>query len=309
MRIAWTPPAIVVALLIVLGGAPAPVRAQTRSVAGFEVHVHLARQSGYDFLWDLVPERIGRIRQQLGSDVLTGGQIHVVRDINELLSQLAPGARAPRWAQAVALPSQRLIVLRVPDPGIVATLTHELSHLAVHEAAGGRHVPRWFLEGFAMLQAEEWGIERSVTIGQAALFDNTVAFDTLDREFPPHWLSAGLAYAQSFHFVRRLVDQYGVQPIHRWLALVAAGQEWHGAFREAFGTDPATEFRAWRDSVRVWYAWIPAVVSVTTFWGGLSILVIWAYRRVRRRSRRRLAAMAARERELYPPDPDDELFV
>jgi hypothetical protein len=289
---------------------PTPARSQApdRQVAGFDIFMHYGRASGRDDLWAELPGRMARIRGQLGPEVLTGGEIHVVSDINRFFEERGDTARAPRWAQAVALPARRLVVLRLPDPNVVRTLTHELSHLAVWEAAGGNHVPRWFLEGYAQLQAEEWGVQRSVTIGQAALLGNTLPFDELDTRFPPHSLSAGLAYSQSFSLVRRLVDEYGDAAIREWLAGVRGGARWQDAFRQAFGVAPSIVFEEWRDSVRVWYGWIPAIVSVTTLWALLAGLAWWARGAVRRRRQTRLEALAERERGLYPPDPDDDLF-
>ena len=283
-------------------------RPPDRQVEGFAIHVHHGRATAREELWAGLPTRIQRVRQQLGAHVLSGGEIHVVSDINAFFEWRGLSARAPRWAQAVALPSRRLIVLRLPDPDVASTLTHELSHLAVHEAASGGHVPFWFLEGFAQLQAEQWGVGRTVSIGQAALLGNTIPFSRLDTEFPPHSAAAGLAYSQSFHFVRRLIDRFGSAAVQNWLAGIGRGLPWRESFRHNFGVDSAFEFQDWRESVRVWYGWIPAALSVGTVWTALALLALWARRRVRQRGRVRLAEMEAQERQLYPHDPDDDLF-
>ena len=286
-----------------------PVHAQVapdRVIENFSIYLQYG--GDYPSLWERLPEKIAHIRATLGSDVLRGGEIYVLPDLNLYFRERGEQELAPRWAQALALPSRRVILLRIPDPHPSTTLTHELSHLAVHEAAGGHHVPRWFLEGFAIYQAEEWGPGRAFSIATAALFGNTLDFSDLDTEFPPHWQTAGLAYAQSFHFVKRLIDEYGEARIEQWLATVATGQDWEEAFRQAFGVPVTREYRRWEKTVRVWYAWVPAVVSFTTIWTGMAVLVLWMRRRVRHRRELQLAAMAAEERDLYGFDPDDELF-
>ena len=262
----------------------------------------------YPSVWEGMPAKIAEIRATLGPTVLNGGEIHVLPDLNLYFRDRGEPNRAPRWAQGLALPAEQVILLRIPDPRLATTLTHELSHLAVHEASGGYHVPRWFLEGFAIYQAEEWGPDRAFSIATAALFGNTLDFATLDERFPPHWQTAGLAYAQSFHFVQRLINTYGEAAIEEWLATIAAGQDWEEAFRQVYGVPVTREFKRWEKTVRVWYAWVPAVVSFGTLWTGLAILVLWMRRRVRRRRELQLAVMAAEERELYGFDPDDELF-
>ena len=160
-----------------------------------------------------------------------------------------------------------------------------------------------------MVQAEDWDLERISNLAQAALFTNTLSFESLDRSFPEHHHTASLAYTQSFHLVRRLISEHGAAPIQQWLAGVSEGIEWRESFHQAFGHLPEVEFENWRDSVKVWYAWIPAVVSATTLWTGMAFLAVLGYRRVKRRRRLLLARRRAEEDELYPPDPDDELFV
>ena len=108
--------------------------------------------------------------------------------------------------------------------------------------------------------------------------------------------------------MQRLIDEYGEARIEQWLATVATGQDWEQAFRQVFGVPVTRVFGRWEKTVRVWYAWVPAVVSFTTIWTGLAVLVLWMRRRVRRHRELQLAAMAAEERDLYGFDPDDELF-
>lgn len=302
--------ALVVAGLLLAGPARASERATPDlQVAGFDVFVHYGDADGRPELWEALPQRIERIRSELGDTVLRAGEIHVLARLNDYWEERGEPGRAPRWAQALAIPSRRLILLRFPDPDPIATLTHELSHLAVHEAAGGEHVPYWFLEGYAMHQADELDLGKGVALSMAALFGNTLDFNDLDRSFPPHDQIASLAYAQSFHFVDRLLERFGNQPVRQWLGQIAEGVPWRDAYRASFGESFAQSARDWREGVKVWYAWIPALVSATTLWTLLALLVLWGRRRVRARRGRRLAAMAAAERGLYAPDPDDDLFT
>jgi hypothetical protein len=287
-----------------LAAAQEPVQ----TVEGFEIFVHVGRDTAYDDLWEALPDRIAAVREMLGDEVLSGGEIHVLSNLNNYFQARDEDARAPRWAQALAMPSRRTVLLKMPDSAAIQTLTHELSHLAVDESAGGQHVPMWFMERFAMLQAEEWGLSRAITMGRSALFSSPLPFSGLDRSFPPHHLSASIAYAQSFHVVRELVSTFGEPAIRRWLDAVAAGTDWQLAFRSVFGIEPGRFFSEWRDSVQVWYAWIPGITSVTSLWIGIGLLAMWAYKCSRRRKQLQLMAMEIEERELYGRDPDDDLF-
>ena len=132
---------LVVAACTLLSPRSALAEAE-RTIMGFEIHVHTGRDSAFDYIWSELGDRIGRIRTHLGPHVLQSGEIHVVADINQWFRERGEPERAPRWAQALALPSRRIIILRMPDPQPINTLTHELSHLGVREAVQGHHVPR-----------------------------------------------------------------------------------------------------------------------------------------------------------------------
>lgn len=282
--------------------------APNRVVAGFEIYVEAGRPSAYDYLWEVLPDRIERIRRDLGEDILHSGEIHVLSQLNEWFRQRSEPERAPRWAQALALIDRRTILLKMPDPDPIQTLTHELSHLGVVDAVEGRHVPHWFLEGYARYQADQWGFEWTITIAKAALFGNTLPFEELDTRFPEGEIAVDLAYAQSFHLVRRLLNEHGQEPIRHWLSGIRSGAAWKEAFREAFGLPVEAVYEEWERSVSVWYAWIPAITSLATTWTALALLAVWVGRRVGTRRRRRLEAMAQNEAKLYRPDPDDDLF-
>ena len=73
---------------------------------------------------------------------------------SRLLDSLTAG-QAPPWGAAVALPGERIILLRADAGDPFGTLRHELAHLALHEAVSVR-VPLWFDEGYASWAAGEW---------------------------------------------------------------------------------------------------------------------------------------------------------
>jgi hypothetical protein len=279
-----------------------------RTVVGFDIYLAGEMNRGHDFLWEALPERVQYIQNQLGVNVLTDGEIHLLYELADYFHQRDMPNRAPTWAKALAIPQERLILLRYQDDTPLKTLTHELSHLAVYEAVNGERVPLWFLEGFAMLQAEEWGLGRSMSISAAAMFDNTLPFSGLENRFPSHQFAAGLAYNQSYHFVHRIIRNYGVSRLGQWLTQVRQGVPWKAAFTDVYGLSPESEYESWKGDVRVWYAWVPAITSLTTTWTLIGLLVIVSRRSVVARRRQKIEKMAREEQVLYPPDADDELF-
>jgi hypothetical protein len=120
-----------------------------------------------------------------------------------------------------------------------------------------------------------------------------------------------LAYAQSLDVVMYLADTYGRASLRNLLREVGAGKPFREAVLDSFGTTSARLEEEWRDGIRVWYRWVPALVSGGTLWGMISLMLAWAYLRQRRR-RRELYAQWDREEEDAeraagsPPWPDPD---
>jgi hypothetical protein len=66
---------------------------------------------------------------------------------------------APGWVTGFAAGERSVAVLlparlpRYPDRNLAALYRHEIAHVLIHRAAGGRLLPRWFHEGVAMAAA------------------------------------------------------------------------------------------------------------------------------------------------------------
>jgi hypothetical protein len=205
--------------------------------------------------------------------------------------------RPPRWAVGLSLSKQRTVLVQhgtsaggeVVD--VPRTFAHELAHVAMDEAAGAYRVPRWLNEGFAVMHADEWSPERSDMLSRAAASGTLIAFDRLDRNFPPHHQSASLAYAQSFHFVRHLDRTFGEGFFASLLAGVRQGMPFEVAFEAAAG-QPLSEVEAdWRADLTTGSSLWVIFYDETVILFGASILFLVAYITRRIRKRRREASM------------------
>lgn len=246
---------------------------------------------------DVAPER--------GSEIT----VSVEREIDDWFERRDVPPRNPEWAAGLAIYSESAVIVRSANPEWESTLAHELAHMAVDIATGGRRVPRWFNEGFAVATAEQWSIERATTMIAAGVSGNFYDFDELTPGFPAAESSAGLAYAQSFHFVQYITRHYGSDVFVRIMrALRTTEVDWQGAFEEATGT-PLSEVEAkWAAHVTTRYKWVPAIGGGGGAWGAIAGLSLFVWRRKKRAANERLAALAASEARLYSPDPDDETF-
>ena len=215
--------------------------------------------------------------------VLTGrigfaGKISVV-----LMPEDSPLAReTPRWVAGYARGDRRAIVLfpaRVPsypDRTMRALLRHELAHVLVWEAAGGRYVPRWLNEGIATVAAREWGIEDRARYAAAVIGSGPRTTRQLDRAFRGSPSEVRRAYALASGFIRFLQSEYGSDVPARILGGLREGRSIDDAFREAAGVDLRTaERRFFVDEAR-WNTWIPFLTSSAVLWMLVTLLALIA---------------------------------
>lgn len=247
-----------------------------------------------------------RIYAELGADASTHATISVLHDEREMFALVAdrqPGSRPPEWAAGLAFPQSRTIYLRADTPmsELLVTTQHEISHVALGEAAGPGRVPIWFTEGVAIRQSEPLAIDRIWLLTEASLADRLLPLDDLVRGFPVNGQRAGVAYAQSVHFIGFLISKMGAP---RFQALLAGLRETaHGGapvpfqavVAETYGRPLATIEAEWRDSLSFWWGWIPVVFAGASFWFLLGVVLVAAWRKRRREQARRMRDLAGLE--------------
>ena len=89
-------------------------------------------------------------------------------------------------------------------------LRHEVAHVMVEEAAGGKPVPRWLNEGIATVAARQWGLEDRARYAAAVIGRGPKSTLQLDRAFRQSAGEVRRAYALSAGFVRFLQAEYGI---------------------------------------------------------------------------------------------------
>jgi hypothetical protein len=258
---------------------------------------------------DVIVEHWEPIAVAAGAPAGREVRVSVEHEIADWFTRRNEPARNPEWAAGLALLGRDTILVKTANPEWRATLRHELAHVAVDLADGDQRAPVWFHEGFAVASAEQWSLERAGTMIRAGLSGNFYAFSELERGFPPASSSAGLAYAQSFHFVRFVREAYGEHVFRDVLArLRDDGDAWDAAFEAETGVALATVFTDWETAIQTRYKWAPATLGGGGGWGLAALIGIAAWRRKKRVAAERLAALQASEASTYGRDPDDETF-
>ncbi len=170
----------------------------------------------------------------------------------------------PPWVSGYAIGEEGVIVLlpgRVPsypDSSLSDLLAHEVAHVLVARAAGGRPLPRWFHEGMAMIAGLSWGFDDRSRLTLALLVDRPVSLAALDDRFAGGQAEVNRAYAISGSFVHDLFDRYGQGVAGRILQEVSRGLSFADAFRAATGDSLAAAETSFWDRQTFWYRWVPA---------------------------------------------------
>lgn len=232
-----------------------------------------------------------RLREVFGHPVLNRVSVHVGRTPGEMAALAPPESPFPKYAEGVAYPRLGLILLTI-DPKYPNTqhdlgevFRHELAHLALHDALGGRHVPRWLNEGFAIHLSGESSIERMQTLWTATLSETLIPLEQLDRHFPDDIVQTPIAYAESADVVRYLLRTRYNQRFVAMLRRVRGGQPFASAMNDAYGFDvygvgENSLEDEWRRDVAKRYSFWPVLFSGSMVWvGALGLFVVGYYRR------------------------------
>lgn len=170
-----------------------------------------------------------------------------------------------------------------PDGGLEEVLAHEVAHVLIHRASGGRHVPRWFDEGLAMLAARSWRLRDETELALGVLSGPRVPLWRLDDLFQGDRRDVEHGYALSGTLVRDLLDRYGPAVPRIVLARIAHGDPFEEAMRGATGATLLDIGEAFYERQASLKRWIPILTSTAALWFAISLLAIVAGIRKRRR--------------------------
>jgi hypothetical protein len=214
----------------------------------------------------------------------------------------------PPWIAGFARGIEGAIVLlparipAYPHSSLEAALSHEVAHILIARAVGGRPLPRWFNEGLALMAEDTWGLAHRSRLTVALLRGRRYALADLDSHFAGDRSQVSRAYALSGAFVRDLVRRHGRLAPAEILAGVKAGTSFGRAFSETTGISLGEAERSFWRRFGFWYRWLPILSSSSTLWILITVLALLAVRRRRERDRALAEKWEREERWL----PDDE---
>jgi hypothetical protein len=252
-----------------------------------------------------------RVIVTLGQDIDTKVDVHLAPS-REVFNSLQPAGRAPEWAAGTAIVEELRMVMFSPadawGEGVrgesADVFVHELTHLYLYEALGGRHAPRWFDEGLARMVAGEWHTQDEVRLTFATLFNRLIPLNDLVRRWPAASERAGLAYAESLSLVMFIRQRGWLTPL---IESLQDGYDAPDALRRATGLSLPQLEKRWRKHLRAHHTWL-AILDQTLMWGLLALLLVGGWLLIRRRRRRqydRLDEPSPRSRPLREDQLDE----
>ena len=221
------------------------------------------------------------------------------------------GGIIPHWGEAAADPVNWRIFLKSPKIGLKkkldrATLKHELVHLTIAEMAGKNRVPRWFNEGAAILIAEEMRHVDPTIISRAMTTRSLVPFDEIEELLSFSNPRASLAYSESYHAVKFLVQIFGSEAIQNFSQAIAVTDDHRQAFSNAFDMDLWNFEVAYFDHLRQNFRWYFLFDVEVLFGLAILVLIILAFVVTRIRRRRKIQEWEEDKMELPEADGDIE---
>jgi len=160
-----------------------------------------------------------------------------------------PGA--PAWAGGVAFPEHNILLIAANEKYLEygeSTAKHEMNHMVVGRLTFNcvNSLPTWLSEGLAQVSEGDLDEIAQGTLDEAVANGAVLTLSQVSGAFSAHSDQATLSYAQSFSFVRFLLDVYGQEDMLTLLATFQAGESLSEAIMTAYDQDLLIIENEWR---------------------------------------------------------------
>jgi hypothetical protein len=240
------------------------------------------------------------IEEAFDQPVLQHVTVRIAPTFADMARLAPPDAPPPSYASGVAYHGLHFVLMTMMSPrgpeavDLDETLRHELAHVAIEDATGGKHIPVWFNEGVAIWLSHESPYDRLTALGQATMQDRLIPISDLDRSMPANPFEVNVGYAEAGDFVQFLLRKSDRLRFTSMIDRVKEGQPFDRAVAEAYNADLRKLEMEWHHKLEQRFSVLPVLLGGSLIWVGVMGLVIWAWVKRRRRTK---AILARWERE------------
>ncbi len=251
-------------------------------------------------LYDSVERQLEHIKQFFGREAKSTITIYLTRSAAEY--QKYARKKVPEWSQAVAFPSERLIVIKLASPEEInkapEILLHELVHIFIAGRIPENRMPTWLNEGLAQyLSGKKLTVTEKVGLANALASNKIFELSELDSLLwfnPPE---AQLAYSQALTAVEFFIKKHGKRALNRLVNNLAVHRSINDAFLATVGYDFIDFKIFWYEDLNERYRWLILLNLENLIWIIISVLAISAIIAIRLRNRKKLKTWDETESE------------
>lgn len=195
------------------------------------------------------------------------------------------------WTGGVAFTNFNTIAIGIETSELAwgkRAIVHELAHLVTNQMTGNPYnsIPTWLNEGLSMYAEGNLGAIYTVFYKQAIDQQNLISVRSLASPFSASPELAYLSYAESYHIVKYLIDQYGQDKMSQLLQTFAEGASADGALMEVYGFEMDRLDKEWREyaysavpgqspQTVIWTPWLVALIVLVA--GASMVIGVWLF--------------------------------
>lgn len=195
------------------------------------------------------------------------------------------------WTGGVAFVDFNTIAIGIEPSNLIwgkRAITHELAHLVTGQMTDNPYnsIPTWLNEGLSMYAEGPLDATYVMFFNQSADQNTLLSVNSLSSPFSALTEISYLSYAESYHIVKYLVDEYGQDKMLQLLSIFTAGSTADEALEAVYGFDMEelnTEWQLYAQDVLperqnagvIWSPWL--VVLIVLVAGASVIAVVWLF--------------------------------
>ena len=234
--------------------------------------------------------------------------VYVVDSEKDFKSQT--GGNFPDWGIGYAVSEHNLIVIKSPDhfrydKSLDQLLSHELAHLFLENKAGGKDLPRWMEEGFAMQKSHEWQIGQDLSVVRALFTRSIFPLSGIEGLNSFSESKAQLSYTLSFLAISYFFKEYGERNFADLVNYISQGKTWDNAFMLTTGSDYSGFQKEFSDYIKKRYQFISFFGDTLLLWLGLAFLIMLLYFMKKRSTKKILERWELEDRGIIKGEEED----